>query len=720
MKKIIFLIVLWAVFLRAGWDGKTIKEPPIKSINGLNFYDISSPEELAWFAQEVNEKSYYKHPNAILSTNIDLNENEWIPIGKDTSCSYRGIFDGNYFTVSNFFVGKKTGYAGFFGIIDSGTVKNITIENDTIQCNLSGWGINPDYRYCYIGGIAGFVKSTSTIENANAYSILITNGDSWIYDGIIYAGGVAGFNEGRILNSRNEAELSISCTNSFLQNKPENLHSDSCFIGGLVGYSNGKIINSLNKGNITVKSNSTTYVGGISGFSKDSLNFCGNYGHISVSASDTNISYTGGITGFTSSNILNVFNQGNIKASHFAAGIASFSTNEATLYNFYIAADSLNAPNTAAFVHHNEGGLVQNGFLDGDLLKEIPLISENEGVTKSLFVSNTQIMQSDSFAFALDMNNFSNENKYWLFYRKNTNHWSRENDYPIFSDSTHAPIYKITFITHKSNSCTDKYICELNSTNKFTNFNGNIDNFPLLQENAYWVLFDIRREYKMFPIQHNHTFDWKDSLVVASYKNCNEFASTNTSCCINYMLDFEKEYASIMNPYYMGRYPSYHYSPDTTDSQYCLDKNQNELLDWNDSSSNWHTSFLSRKAELDEIKQNLYSSSEVGNTSSSTESISSSSLNNEKSSSSSKRISSSSTKTELIPIISPAQFAIHIHTHTLQISTAPIGSIYAIFDMQGRILKKGLVESENFNIAMSQAGSYIIRVGNQTQRISVK
>lgn len=56
----------------------------------------------------------------------------------------------------------------------------------------------------------------------------------------------------------------------------------------------------------------------------------------------------------------------------------------------------------------------------------------------------------------------------------------------------------------------------------------------------------------------------------------------------------------------------------------------------------------------------------------------------------------------------------------IQILGAKVGSAYAIFDMQGRVLKKGRVESANFNIPMTMAGNYLVRVGNQTQQITIK
>ncbi len=57
---------------------------------------------------------------------------------------------------------------------------------------------------------------------------------------------------------------------------------------------------------------------------------------------------------------------------------------------------------------------------------------------------------------------------------------------------------------------------------------------------------------------------------------------------------------------------------------------------------------------------------------------------------------------------------------TIQISAAPNNSTYAILDMQGRVLLRGRVESANFNIAVPNAGIYLVRVGNATRKVQVK
>lgn len=49
-----------------------------------------------------------------------------------------------------------------------------------------------------------------------------------------------------------------------------------------------------------------------------------------------------------------------------------------------------------------------------------------------------------------------------------------------------------------------------------------------------------------------------------------------------------------------------------------------------------------------------------------------------------------------------------------------MGQRFAVLDMQGRVLRSGVVESPNFEIPVSNAGIYMVRVGASAQRIRVK
>ena len=110
-----------------------------------NFY-ISSAAGLKWVADVVNATTPYSATlfdgkTVKLMNDIDLKNEEWIPIGDDRSqrTEFHGVFDGQGHTVKNVKISKKTDREdenkssyGLFGNL-KGTVKNLTVENVSIS-----------------------------------------------------------------------------------------------------------------------------------------------------------------------------------------------------------------------------------------------------------------------------------------------------------------------------------------------------------------------------------------------------------------------------------------------------------------------------------------------------------------------------------------------------------------------------------------------------------
>ncbi len=115
-----------------------------------------------------------------------------------------------------------------------------------------------------------------------------------------------------------------------------------------------------------------------------------------------------------------------------------------------------------------------------------------------------------------------------------------------------------------------------------------------------------------------------------------------------------------------------------------------------------------------------FSSSESSIKSSGSFANSSSGSSIKSSDSSSKSSNSSDKNTDAFISSNIPAFYVSVVGHNILIANAKIGSAYAIFDMQGRVLKKGRVESANFNISITMAGNYLVRVDNRTQRITIK
>ncbi|MEG1578009.1 MAG: hypothetical protein RR336_04510, partial [Oscillospiraceae bacterium] len=96
---------------------------------------ITTVDELWELAEKINEgdralAGAYIH----LEDDLNLGGKEWIPIGRDRTCAFTGIFDGGGHTIKNFVIkDKKTENKGFFGFLKGGEVYNLSVD-----CHMKG------------------------------------------------------------------------------------------------------------------------------------------------------------------------------------------------------------------------------------------------------------------------------------------------------------------------------------------------------------------------------------------------------------------------------------------------------------------------------------------------------------------------------------------------------------------------------------------------------
>lgn len=265
-------------------------------------------------------------------------------------------------------------------------------------------------------------------------------------------------------------------------------------------------------------------------------------------------------------------------------------------------------------------------------------------------------------------------------------HWSRELGYPIFADSAHKPIYQVVFVSHKR--CTSLN-CTLDSNIRYTNYQGRINPFPDLTDGGVWTL---NRSYiKRQNIFKDYVFDWSDSLVVAMYSQCDELASKDMGCCMNYMLDFQKEYADAVNAYQNlyysvnGGVNPYRVQADSVESYYCLDDDGDEILNWNDSGSYESRSYNSMKINITTFKR-LY-----------------------------EQLTTSTQNPQRIALPKVLAKGRSIQIENLNGQTAIV-----ILDVQGRVMKSVPATSANMNIPIPYTGRYFVKIGNSITAIDVK
>ncbi len=158
------------------WDGKTLTEPTKEE----DTYLISNGEELAWFAAHVNEGN--AEVNARLTQDIELGDYDWTPIGSNYN-DFSGMFEGQGHTVTGLYINIRGSYAGLFGRVSGGTVKNLNVDGSItaysfvgcIAGSLIDGTVSGTNAYGTVSGerstagIAGLANS-STIENCNNYA----------------------------------------------------------------------------------------------------------------------------------------------------------------------------------------------------------------------------------------------------------------------------------------------------------------------------------------------------------------------------------------------------------------------------------------------------------------------------------------------------------------------------------------------------------------------
>lgn len=199
---------------------------------------ISTLDELKAFRDAVNSGTSYKGQTVELTADIDLNGEEWTPIGKSGK-TFQGIFNGNGHTVSNLVI-NQPGMCdvGFFGFTTNGEIKNLTIHN----ANIKG--------YLDVGAVAGSPYTSK-------YTNIKLTGDV-VVEGYAYVGGMFGKNV-----YQNLTDLTIDANSgSYVKASSENYRS---YVGGVIGF--------MGEGNQTVQNvtsnlnviGSTCDVGGISG-----------------------------------------------------------------------------------------------------------------------------------------------------------------------------------------------------------------------------------------------------------------------------------------------------------------------------------------------------------------------------------------------------------------------------------------------------------------------
>lgn len=426
----------------AAWTGSTSEPENMKKIDGKPFYVITTADELAWFAAQVNAGN--ASINAVLGNDIvfgaDKNARssaQWTPIGNDTEHPFAGILDGAGYTIYGIYV-NGIPIAGIVGVLQTGgVVRNLKTNSGYIRGNSRVGG--------FVANNEGVIHS---VENNNQIEASYKSGSG----NSIYIGGIVGHNNGTIATSSNKASISNQ--------------APTAFTGGIAGMNSGKIEDSKNTGSVSAtssyQSGDAVYTGGIAGYNTGSINRTKNDGAISADGT-----YFYSATGSSASGNSNCTYQGTDYTSHYSCkaykntyvgGIVGYST--------IIVDNSVNGGKTT---NSNSKNRYINGIVaSGTAKNSMDLLSLKYWLNGTEVQGTAENMQKDQFAWILNTTNGTEEN---------SGVWTRGSEgYPTFANEDSLAIRKIVF--------NDDGV----TSNRYTNYKG-IVSFPEDPEPAEGLVF---------------------------------------------------------------------------------------------------------------------------------------------------------------------------------------------------------------------------------------
>ncbi len=277
LHKMVVLMVLFCTlplnfYAFETWDGTSTSSWTKGTGTSTNPYLIETAAQLAYLSQQVNAGTNYSGIFFQLENDIDLNNQEWTPIGTENN-PFKGFFSGNHHIIYNMQITGTFAFNGLFGYVNQGIINKVGIEN----CNID----IPNYTnrgMLGVGAIAGYYSSPN-LPIVYCYAsgrIRVYNTDGtecYLYNQTFVTGGIVGF---LVFSSLDYCYSDVDISYG--------THRDA---GGLVGraYSSSvnpvcTIQNSYNKGNVRAMNCRAGIVGWTYGNTRTEIRNCYNTGNI--------------------------------------------------------------------------------------------------------------------------------------------------------------------------------------------------------------------------------------------------------------------------------------------------------------------------------------------------------------------------------------------------------------------------------------------------------
>ena len=160
---------------------------------------ISSMEEFKNFRDDVNSGNSYVDKSVYLTTDLDLKDEAWVPIGTVDN-PFKGYFSGENHIISGLKVSGEVYDAGLFGYCFEADIWSLVVFGD-VSVEINGTG----YETVGTGGIVGSAYTTS-VYNCMFFGNVSCKGTLTDFN----AGGIVGIGSGDIVECGHVGAVSVA------------------------------------------------------------------------------------------------------------------------------------------------------------------------------------------------------------------------------------------------------------------------------------------------------------------------------------------------------------------------------------------------------------------------------------------------------------------------------------------------------------------------------
>lgn len=247
------------------WTDDVIAVPDTGyTVDGEKTIVITSAEGLAWLSVQVSglngvTQADFSGKTVKLGADIDLSGKKWTPIGVSASKAFKGVFDGQNYTVSNIEIDSAETYVGFFGHVGGGISTDNRSEIKNLKLSNVNLTVSADKRRVAGAFVGNYGALYGKISNCSVTGSITCTATAEVASRIVISGGFAG-TISPVTNPETPPAVVIeNCTADV------DISGKSVEAGGFVGKlnSNGEIKNCAALGDVEISNvKGYLYVGG--------------------------------------------------------------------------------------------------------------------------------------------------------------------------------------------------------------------------------------------------------------------------------------------------------------------------------------------------------------------------------------------------------------------------------------------------------------------------